>query len=93
MTISPSDFIQLKAEVKELKEKLSRLEDIYPDWIDILTVAAKFDKKPATIRTFVKRNSSEIGIGTIFKKNEFKVQNGIMFLHKNAVLKLGAIYG
>jgi hypothetical protein len=92
-TISATEFLKLKAEVKELREKLVQLADIYPEWIDIKTIAAKYNKKPATIKAYVKRNSSELGIGTLFKHTDFKVQNGIMFLHKNAVLKLGEHYG
>ena len=93
MTVSSEDFLKLKQEVHILRTQLQDLLSAMPDTTDLKTVAAQLEQKPATIRAFIRRNTSELGIGTIFKDDEFEIENAIMLVRKSAVMKLRKHYG
>ncbi len=91
-TISPADFLKLQNEVAYLQKEFAELIKAYPTRIDIKTIALDLNIPTSTLSRYLKRHTSELGIGTTFKDDEFEVICGTLFLCKSAVFKLKEIY-
>ncbi len=91
-SVSVADFLELKNEFLAFKQETELAISLYPDWIDVKSLASKYRQKHTTVKAYINRNSSELGIGTLFKDSEIKVSQGTMYLHKSAVLKLQGKY-
>ena len=92
MNISVSDFLALQNEVRTMQRTIKEMIDTELELIDIKSIAINLGQKPATIKAYIKRNSSSMGIGTIFRDDEFKVVDGSMMAYKSVFLKLKRKY-
>jgi len=93
MNITTSDFLELKNRVAKLEQEQQELLSWMPDKLPLKALAKDLKVSSAALSRYIKRHSSELGIGTTFKDSEFEVISGTLFVYKSAVLKLRRIYG